>query len=511
MSNINEKISKDNNQSEILKYKEQEKANEDDTTFDAFESKILNSDVISNSDKKSSLTTENQGWIQDTSNDEPKNEESTEKTRIKNRRMILGLVYGGMFIICLITVILIKMKYDYDHEILQEPVQNGKDLLAVSDINTGQINEVTGYEDGFYTKDVYNENGEFIYRTKYRYVNLNTNDEKLSYYGKDTVVGEDENAVINYVFDSDGRISREVSAKGEIREYSYEGDNSNWKTIHYSYPDGAVETEYYDGYGHCVSSRVDYLDGSYKLTQYNKNSNRYSVSYNSSDLITSISYYYEPYTETWNFDEKGTKPVSFDFYDKMSSFHVNLAGDGKITRKTLTDGSKVTIFSDSELIYRLTENADGNQKREIADRDRACLFTVYLWNTKDAWVVTQYYDSENKENWRYNYNTWMVNFVGGYMRYGSADSNYTKESVNFNEEEEYCEVVSVDSVIAKTGTDNSKIERYFANGIERFEILSGKKVNEKWEPLYSEDRIRDNSFPGNDEYDDKAIFKFFED
>ena len=77
--------------------------------------------------------------------------------------------------------------------------------------------------------------------------------------------------------------------------------------------------------------------------------------------------------------------------------------------------------------------------------------------------------------------------------------------------EEYCEVVSVDSVIAKTGTDNSKIERYFANGIERFEILSGKKVNEKWEPLYSEDRIRDNSFPGNDEYDDKAIFKFFED
>lgn len=71
MSNINEKLSKDNNQSEILKYKEEEKANEDDRTFDAFESKILNSDAINNSDKKSSLTTENQGWIHDSVNEEP--------------------------------------------------------------------------------------------------------------------------------------------------------------------------------------------------------------------------------------------------------------------------------------------------------------------------------------------------------------------------------------------------------------------------------------------------------
>ena len=39
MSNINEKLSKDNNQSEIIKYKEQEKANEDDKSFGAFESK----------------------------------------------------------------------------------------------------------------------------------------------------------------------------------------------------------------------------------------------------------------------------------------------------------------------------------------------------------------------------------------------------------------------------------------------------------------------------------------
>ena len=509
MSNINEKLSKDNNQSEILKYKEQEKANEDDMTFDAFESKILNSDAINNSDKKSSLTTENQGWIHDSVNEEPEKEESTEKIRIKNRRMILGLVYGCMFIICLITVILIKMKYDYDHEILQEQVQNGKDLLAISDIDTGQINEVSGYEDGFYTKDVYGADGKFIFREKYRYITAKADAEKTDI--NDESGNNDEgiyDSIIDTVFDSQGRRSKEIYASGSVSEYFYEEGFPSYTKIESKYSDGANSVEKTDGYYHTLSWDRYEKNGEHLNAQNDWNGNRVLTYYGSDGKISDIEYEYAWCREDWIFSGYG-KPIGLYFwFDEQSDWvEVYLSGDGYVTTETQSDGTIVKKLIDSELTYILTEKPNGNIKKEIIDKKGLCRYTIETWNRENMVLITKY----DKEGY---IDEWAVSIRKFVFKHDTVPLEHTKGYVGYNEDDNCLEYVLYDASIDETEKEDKIIKKYFTFGrTETIRMVDGNIVMDDVdvsECFNYTDNYRE-MFPGNEEYDIEKIFSFYED